>query len=175
MRHNAQSLVEVMVAIVFLAAGGMAVYTASQRGLSEAAWGAERVSAEGLVNDLVQVYRRFTYGELSGRPEVVKYSGPLSDAIKQTTTDQLTALEAVSPLSVKSLLPDPANDSQLASDPVAKEFLDDQRVLNLKRIVLFKDVPADGCAQVSCVVQWKSRAGPVIEATRQFIVFKTVP
>src|SRR5579862_9330684 len=78
--NRAQSLLEVIIAVAILGTGGIVVWTASQRNVAEAAWGAERVMCEGLLNDLMTVYGTYTYSDFSSEVDGIKKVSGSADA-----------------------------------------------------------------------------------------------
>ena len=55
-RSRGQTLTEVLIAVIFLATGGLVVYSSVIRSMGEAEWEADKVFAQGMLRDLVETY-----------------------------------------------------------------------------------------------------------------------
>jgi hypothetical protein len=188
-------MVEIIVAILFLAAGGMALYTGSMRSVAEAAWGAERVMCEGLLNDLVEYY--FTLGFTSLRPDPILGTPATPGVVISTEVDvaKLAALETADVIAARKAIeedlevldpagkPNPSdvlgdllpNDPglNLQIDTIKKEWDATRRSLGIKRAAFFREDDPGKRGTLTCVVKWTSRAGPVIVISRKAVVFKS--
>jgi hypothetical protein len=185
---RAQSLVEVMVAVIFLAAGGLAIYTASIRSVSEAAWGAERVMAEGLVNDMIEYYRSWSFTELeaaggqadSGVKEVSAtaklddvLAGPEPQAEMTALADQLVVLDPLYAPPPPLIDPPPALPANIQDEirKIAREWTEIRNVLGLRRMAFYRPDKPGERGTLICAARWKSRAGQTVTAHRQIVRF----
>jgi hypothetical protein len=195
--RSAQSLLEVLIAAVILTTGGIVIWSASQRNVAEAAWGAERVMCEGLLNDMVTVYRTYPYVDFQAEVDgIKKVSANLEDAVATLSKVNDDPLQKVLPLADASFLPqakltaadgpsgllpsDPTYEAAIASankaahgDAFAVEFDAMVKLLGLKRMVLFVD-SGKGMGVATCIVRWKSRAGQFVDIRRQFAIFSHI-
>jgi hypothetical protein len=164
-KRNAFSLVEILVCIAVLGTGGITLYSAAGGASHEAAWGAERVFAEGLARDLVETYRQLDYCALKSRPEVK----PSEAAV---TAADLATIEQMEVLSATSLRQADAGDPAAAApDAVSDEYTRMLGSLKVERMVLFEEVDAES-AVATCIVKWKSRSGRPQRIERRFGVVR---
>jgi hypothetical protein len=197
LNRRAQSLIEVLVAAVILTTGGIVVWSASQRNVAEAAWGAERVMCEGLLNDLVTVYRTYPYVDFQAEVDgIKKISNDLEGTVATLSQLPDDPMQKVLPLALASFLPqirlaasdgpsglvpsDPAYLTAMTaantaahSDVYGAECDSMVKLLGLKRMVLFAD-SGKGMGVATCIVRWKSRAGQSVDIRRQFAIFSHI-
>lgn len=164
-KRSAMSFIEVLIAVLFLATAGLAIYTSSSRNLQESAWGAEKVIAESQLRELEQALRVRSYCDLF-------CDLPRDEA--SVTQAHRDALDAYLPLSKASYRPDPSNPGSEAdqnADPFYQEAMKIREVLKFERFVLFREI-SPGNALVTCVVKYNSRAGPAVRSERKFAIFQ---
>ena len=162
------TLLEILIAIVFLAAGGLAIYTANQRSVVGSAWGAEHVLCEGLLNDLVDYFRTYTYDNLTTAQGVKQSPKPLEELLAEDVT--LSEVDDLPVLDPGAAQPESAAASEVKGLKEAWQKVKGN--LKIKRMVYFREEESGKRGVLTCIVKWRSAAGMSIESHRQVVVFK---
>lgn len=191
-RRFAQTLAEVLLAVVFLSTGGLVIYSAAVRSMQDAGWEADRVFAQGLLRDLIEVYgaQEFcaldsTAFPLPGLDSTI----PLGTADEASKALQLASRSgfqegfddeaaALRPLQYTSFFKDPSQPktrAEMEADPLYKEFRDTMRRTECKRIVLFQKDTSGGkttSAVLTAYVFFKAANGASVTLKSSTVVFK---
>jgi len=178
-----QNLIEILVAIIFLALGGMALYTAASRTVSEAAWGAERVLCEGLLNDMVEYAFTLGFSELKNNPTALPGrivtdetdANKLVAVVDNAASDAIESVPSLNPVGIPPALIGPplitGTDAifQAQYKRLCDEWNATKTSIGLKRLVFFRD-NKDQTGTITCVVKWKSQAGHPVSVFRQVVL-----
>jgi Tfp pilus assembly protein PilV len=156
------SLTEVLLALALLATGGLVVYSASVRNVTESVWSAEKIFIDGLLNDLVVVYQSQTYCDLKTNPNVVQ-------ALTNVTESTCQGIGADPYLEAASSAP--TSTTTGGANPIADYYQTMVKSLAIRRIVLFQPKD-DKQAVVTCIIRYRSQAGPDVETMTKFPVFR---
>jgi hypothetical protein len=190
-RRLAQTLAEVMLAVVFLATGGLVIYSAAVRSMQDAGWEADRVFAQGMLRDLIEVYSHQEYCKLEKGSALVP---GVDSTIPLGTSDEASRALAIAngagfqdafddekaylrPLQYPSFFknPDtPKTKAEMDADPLYKEYRDTLRRIDAKRIVLFQKDTSGGKTQsavITCYVFFKAANGASVTLKGSTVIF----
>jgi hypothetical protein len=104
-RRPGQSLAEILIAVIFLATGGLVVYSSTIKSVSDAGWEADRVFAQGLLRDLVETYSAVEWCEFD--PANAKLPGVVYDIpLNDPNEDQRALQECSSPSFQSAIIED---------------------------------------------------------------------
>lgn len=183
-RFAGQTLTEVMLAAIFLATGGLVVYSASVNMMKGEAWKADRVYGQAALRDLVEVFSAFSYCDVQkvasrkigwNDPEDVAITAAFEDKDVQKNfeldTSPLTALKFESFFALdKDDKPIVKTPTEMAKDPIYKTYRDTFERLELKRAVVFKDDPQTR-GIVICAIRFKATSGQAVVLKMPFVTF----
>jgi len=167
-RIRGVGLIEVLIAVVFVATGGLAIYTSSMQLQRESVWGSEKILIEGMLSDLVEFCRSQDFEVLKTFPTPGQPMGPDQTAL----INDHAALNAASYF----ITSDPSNpppQADLDADPFVTEFNARFQMLQIKRTISFEEKPAaSGRGVVTCRIDYKSQTGPTIKRERRLVIYK---
>lgn len=186
MRRTGQTLIEVMLAAIFLATGGLLIYQASSSMMKTEAWKSERLFAQGALRDLVEVCSALDYCELTAdRPywkKLANLTDPEEAAITELVTKEdyqkkfeaddspLTALRFESFFLMDKEKPIVKTRAEMEQDPVYKAYLATKDRIKLKRAIVVKD---DGArAIVVCAVEFQATSSQTVRLKMPLVAFK---
>jgi hypothetical protein len=162
-RSRGQTLAEILLAVVFLATGGLVIYSSAVRSMQGAGWEADRVFGQGLLRDLLEVYGALDFCQLEdmtkpvpglrattmGDPAEEENARKIaSEAGFQDQFEDTQASSPVRPLQYPSFFQDPTKpqtkEEMEAKDPIYKEYRATMRRIEAKRVVLWKKDTSGG-------------------------------
>lgn len=193
-RRLAQTLAEVLLAVVFLSTGGLVVYSAVVRSMGDAEWEADRVFAQGLLRDLLEVYGSQDFCALDSTASPLPgldSSVPLGTPDEEAKAAQLASrtgfqdgfddeTRELRPLQYPSFFKDPSqpkSKAEMEADPLYKEYRETMRRIDCKRIVLFQKDTSGGkttSAVLTAYVFFKA-GDKRITVKASTVIFKKTP